>query len=477
MPDIALEASIPTDQDVYRIVKDAKQEWTAGSQPDACAVLDRHPSLLRRKSAVLDLAVEEFCRRRQAGENLDPNEFGDRFPAFRSAVRSYLRFTCWVAEHPDFIPSDTPGAWPEPGASFGEHTVVRELGRGTFARAFLATEASTGDRPVVLKLSLDDSLEARTQGRLAHENIVPVLYARRHESGFSIVCMPYFGSATLADVFDYAYAKDAQPPLRAQLLLEAVRAAVQLGDPVPSHDLPASLRPIFAKATWSRSHRPVRRARGPRGAGLRPQAGHFSSRPQAVEYIDRQRRTTAPARLQSFPGRTARRFARRWDAAVHGPGATPPLLAREPSERARGRPRRPVRAGRHLLRIVDRPASVRQDSGADRPRAVGPLATRTPARTSSSRSRSLNPAVSPAASGGSSKSCLAPEAKDRPENAAKLAAALRPTDGPTSPRLGAGGHAEPGRRAGRGLSGLPRARSKARSGDRQGPIPARPYCL
>jgi len=93
--------------------------------------------------------------------------------------------------------------WRKGGERKGDLTVLRELGRGSFARVFLATEATTGDRLVVVKFAVQGDAEARTMGRLSHSHIVPILSARVEESsGLTAVCMPYLGSATLEDVLE-----------------------------------------------------------------------------------------------------------------------------------------------------------------------------------------------------------------------------------------------------------------------------------
>ena len=39
--------------------------------------------------------------------------------------------------------------WPEPAESFMGFSLVRELGRGAFARVFLATEPALGKRVII----------------------------------------------------------------------------------------------------------------------------------------------------------------------------------------------------------------------------------------------------------------------------------------------------------------------------------------
>src|SRR5207237_133045 len=106
---------------------------------------------------LLELAYEEFCLRRHNGEQLDPEEFCQRFPVCEASLRQMLSFdraagidSIRLAEQP---PPPAPEEWPTPGESLCGCVVQRELGKGHFARVYLATEESTGNRPVVLKLS------------------------------------------------------------------------------------------------------------------------------------------------------------------------------------------------------------------------------------------------------------------------------------------------------------------------------------
>jgi serine/threonine protein kinase len=212
-----------------------KASWGTDAMPDAAAALALHPELLADKSAVLDLAYEEYCQRAEAGQSPEPESFCARFPAYRSSLRRLLAAHQFLAANSAVLRAAPEPRWPEPGQRWGDLTLLRELGRGTFARVYLATEASTGDRPVAVKLSLEGGAEARTLGRLSHPNVVPILSARSDPAtGLTTVCMPFLGGATLTDVLDRVFsATDAAPPRRAAVILEAARAAVREGDPAP----------------------------------------------------------------------------------------------------------------------------------------------------------------------------------------------------------------------------------------------------
>lgn len=190
------------------------------------------------KSAVLDLAYEEYCCRMEAGSPPSVEEFCARFPACRSSLRRLLAAHHFLAEQANLLDEAAPARWPAPGEQWGDYTLRRELGRGAFARVYLATEASTGDRLVALKLSAAASAEARTLGPLNHPNVVPILSAR-DEGGLFAVCMPFLGAATLTDVLDRAYAAPtSRPPRRAAAILDAVRETARPGDPVVGSTLP-----------------------------------------------------------------------------------------------------------------------------------------------------------------------------------------------------------------------------------------------
>jgi serine/threonine protein kinase/Tfp pilus assembly protein PilF len=193
----------------------------------------------------LDHAYEDYCRCRDAGEPIDPEAFCARFPRYRSSLRRLIDLDQFVGGHAASAlagpaaarPGEIP--WPHPGQHFGDFTLLRELGRGSFARVYLATEAPTGDRPVAVKLSREDGGEARTQGRLTHDNIVGVHSARSDPAtGLLVVCMPFLGSATLHDVLDHAYPQPTSaPPHRASVIRQAVARAARPADP------PAEPRP------------------------------------------------------------------------------------------------------------------------------------------------------------------------------------------------------------------------------------------
>jgi tetratricopeptide (TPR) repeat protein len=192
------------------LVRAIKKAWRDGEEPDAAGALRDHPDLLQHRTFVIDLAYEEYCLREESGQAPELASFCGTIPAFQSYLRNVIWGHCQLAQFSDIATTEI--AWPNAGDEFAGHRITRELGRGAFARVYLATDADTGDRPVVLKLSPTASPEARTLGPIQHPNVVGVHWARRIEDAF-VICMPFVGSTTLRDVIVSAFEgnRDARP--------------------------------------------------------------------------------------------------------------------------------------------------------------------------------------------------------------------------------------------------------------------------
>ncbi|MEO6811268.1 MAG: protein kinase, partial [Isosphaeraceae bacterium] len=163
---------------------------------------DRHPELT--PEALVALLYEEFCLREEADDDPDPAEYDARFPDLAPQLREILDIHSLVAAGISTAPHepleiDTP--FPEAGQTIAGFHLVEELGRGTFARVFLAEERLLSNRPVVLKVTRQESREPQLLAKLQHTNIVPV-YSYRTDpvTQLHLLCMPYFGRVTLAQV-------------------------------------------------------------------------------------------------------------------------------------------------------------------------------------------------------------------------------------------------------------------------------------
>jgi serine/threonine protein kinase/Flp pilus assembly protein TadD len=223
--------------------------WRRGQSRRMVDYLRRFPQLKEDRDALHQIAFEEYRLRCQAGENPSPAEYQQQFglavaswprpgeafdrgaaASVEDAARTYWTMrqvsvdglardlTSWCdgisdSGEParlfrDLHHSDPAAAgrlaqavisMPEAGSDFLGFHLLQELGRGAFARVFLARQGDLANRLVALKICTDAFGEAQTLAQLQHTNIVPIYSIHRTEP-FQAVCMPYFGSTTLAHV-------------------------------------------------------------------------------------------------------------------------------------------------------------------------------------------------------------------------------------------------------------------------------------
>jgi eukaryotic-like serine/threonine-protein kinase len=178
---------------------DLAHRQRAGEEIPIESYRDRHAEI--RGDALVALVYEDYCLREEAGEFPDPGESLFRFPEIADRLREVLEIHDLVAE-PGSTAADSVNQaipFPEVGQTIAGFHLVEELGRGSFARVFLAQERQLGDRPVALKVSRTGSREPQTLARLQHTHIVPVhSYRIDPATGLHLLCMPFFGRVTLA---------------------------------------------------------------------------------------------------------------------------------------------------------------------------------------------------------------------------------------------------------------------------------------
>ena len=160
---------------------------------------ERYPDL--SGEALVALVYEDYCLREEADELPTRLEYESRFPELADQLREILEIHELVAEPGSTRPDGESQAvpFPEAGQTIAGFFLVEELGRGSFARVFLARERQLADRSVALKVSRTGSREPQTLARLQHTHIVPVhSYRIDPATGLHLLCMPYFGRVTLA---------------------------------------------------------------------------------------------------------------------------------------------------------------------------------------------------------------------------------------------------------------------------------------
>jgi serine/threonine protein kinase/Tfp pilus assembly protein PilF len=187
---------------------DMSLKWEAGEKVGARWYLERYADLSEDEAVAL--VYEEFCLREENQERPDPAEFLGRFPQIAGPLGRVLQIhdlvgsgttTVSLVSSLDANGSGGDRTFPEAGQTIAGFRLVEELGRGSFARVFLAQERQLADRLVALKVTRRGSREPQTLARLQHTHIVPV-HSHRIDaaSGLHLLCMPYFGRITLARV-------------------------------------------------------------------------------------------------------------------------------------------------------------------------------------------------------------------------------------------------------------------------------------
>src|SRR5262249_18474987 len=88
---------------------------------------------------------------------------------------------------------------PDVGDSIGPYVLRRELGRGSFARVYLAEQADLANRLVVVKIATRSTREPWLLAKARHAHIVEIVsHAEVDDGAFQLICMPFWGGATLA---------------------------------------------------------------------------------------------------------------------------------------------------------------------------------------------------------------------------------------------------------------------------------------
>ncbi|HET6884220.1 MAG TPA: serine/threonine-protein kinase [Pirellulales bacterium] len=168
--------------------------WQNGRRPGVEDLLVQFPALASAPRAMLRLISEELLLRRESGEDVDFDDILARFPQWRAELELLLACHELFEDH-------SPPEFPQAGEACGEFILVREIGRGSQGRVFLASQPSLCDRPVVVKLVPREVAEHLSLARLQHTGIVPLYLAQDlPEQRLRLLCMPFMGGASLAAV-------------------------------------------------------------------------------------------------------------------------------------------------------------------------------------------------------------------------------------------------------------------------------------
>lgn len=228
------------------ILAEFTRGWDRGESPRVEEVLDRLGPCA--PDDLIELIYHEFCLAEAAGDDPEPLDYLARFPTCRDRLaRLFGLHGALGASLPR--PRVEPVPLPESGDEVGPYRLVRELGRGRFAQVFLAEQGDLDGRLVVLKVSARPSPEPRLLARARHPHIVEVLrHATADDGALHLVCMPFWGGATLAAVLDERRRRARRPKRGRDFLADLDQVSAPEYPPPPGRSRPA--REVMARGSY-----------------------------------------------------------------------------------------------------------------------------------------------------------------------------------------------------------------------------------
>jgi serine/threonine protein kinase/Flp pilus assembly protein TadD len=203
--------------------------WSRRNAATIEQYLQKFPQLSVRSADLQAICFEEYRQRVQAGETPRASEYESGYGV---STVNWPQLRPPVSGTGSSNASNSGPPFPQVGEQFLGFQLKRELGRGAFACVYLAEQAELSARPVALKICRARFSDAHTLARLQHTNIVPI-YSVHEADIFEAVCMPYFGSHTLADL---CRSVRQQPilPASGRFILDTITAANQLTEREPA---------------------------------------------------------------------------------------------------------------------------------------------------------------------------------------------------------------------------------------------------
>ena len=194
--------------------------WDRGQRPRISDFQDDFADVFACDQLRSEIAFEEYRLRQLAGDEPCADAYASDFKIDTSSWRRWSGYDAVPAE----ANKQTEPAWNgdtdgrgriqalssirfESGDAWKGFEIVRQLGKGSFARTYLARQQALANRPVVLKFSHLDTAEADKLARLQHTNIMPVFSVHSHH-GNAVLCMPFLGATTLEEAIT-AFNQDA----------------------------------------------------------------------------------------------------------------------------------------------------------------------------------------------------------------------------------------------------------------------------
>ncbi|MBF6423200.1 serine/threonine protein kinase [Nocardia cyriacigeorgica] len=226
---------------------DLANRWQRGTAPKRLAeYVDELPEL-RTWPLPPDLIYEEFHIRRRSGSSVDVGEYTAAYPEQAEQLSQLLTTEDY---HSTLL-----GGRAEPanldelevGQRIDDFDLMTSLGRGAFARVFLARQRSM-QRLVAVKISRDKGTEPQTLAQLDHDYIVRVFDQRVIDGpGLRLLYMQYVPGGTLLNVLERV--RTTPPAQRnGRLLLDVIDSVLAGKGEIQPAESP--VRAELAKLSW-----------------------------------------------------------------------------------------------------------------------------------------------------------------------------------------------------------------------------------
>jgi serine/threonine protein kinase/tetratricopeptide (TPR) repeat protein len=226
----------PAGRSFSALLEEFDQRWQLGDRPRAEDYLDAVGP-----DEAVELIYHEFCRAELEGLTPSRQEFVQRFPAHRERLARLFGLLD-VLDGPAGPGLPARSELPETGDEIGPYRLLRELGRGSFARVFLAEQADLEDRLVVVKVSARGTAEPHLLARAQHPGIVGLLrHVEANDGALQVLSMPFLGGAPLSRVLAVCRRRRRGSDLLAALDRAAAPEYRPAGSPGPSRSLVAGM--------------------------------------------------------------------------------------------------------------------------------------------------------------------------------------------------------------------------------------------
>jgi serine/threonine protein kinase/tetratricopeptide (TPR) repeat protein len=245
------ELSVPSVK-FLRILNEFTAAWERGAAFPVEEFLGRlDPS---DNHGAVELIYREFCLAEAAGHQPHRSRYVDRFPEHGAALERVLGLhgACAPSLLSHWVESaHETGGFPSAGDSIGPYVLRREMGRGSFARVYLAEQSNLENRLVVLKIASRHTREPWILARVRHAHIVEIISHTPVDHGaFQLICMPFWGGATLAAVLAAQRQRKCRPTSGRALLSDLASVAAREH---PAIDTAGPAREILASLTYDQA--------------------------------------------------------------------------------------------------------------------------------------------------------------------------------------------------------------------------------